>query len=343
MGTSVSPDPAPPALRAPMVVPGPAAGPRQKLLDRVRHAVRTRHYSRRTEQAYVDWIRRYIAFHRMTHPAQLGASDVSQFLTWLAVDRRVSASTQNQALSALLFLYTHVLAIEIPAMPPVVRARTPERLPVVLSREEVDAILAHLVGVAHLCVMLLYGSGLRLEECLTLRVKDFDFDRHQIIVRQGKGQKDRTTMLPASAREPLSRHLADVQRLHARDLARGFGRVVLPFALERKFPNAPAEWRWQFVFPATRICRDPRFGPPSRYHLHESVIQKALAHAARAAGITKRVGPHTMRHSFATSLLEAGYDIRTVQELLGHRDVRTTMTYLHVMHRGALSVKSPMD
>ena len=281
MGTSVSPDPAPPALHAPTVVPCPA-GSRQKLLDRVRHAIRTRHYSRRTEQAYVDWIRRYIAFHRMTHPAQLGASDVSQFLTWLAVDRRVSASTQNQALSALLFLYTHVLAIEIPAIPPVVRARTPERLPVVLSREEVDAILAHLEGVAHLFVMLLYGSGLRLEECLTLRVKDVDFHRHQIIVRQGKGQKDRATMLPASAREPLTRHLADVQRLHARDLAQGFGRVVLPFALERKFPNAPAEWRWQFVFPATRICRDPRFGPPSRYHLHESVIQKALAHAARA-------------------------------------------------------------
>jgi integron integrase len=273
----------------------------------------------------------------------MGASHVSQFLTWLAVDRRVSASTQNQALSALLFLYTHVLAIEIPAMPPVVRARTPARLPVVLSRQEVDAILAHLVGVAHLCVMRLYGTGLRLEECLTLRVKDVDFDRHQIIVRQGKGQKDRTTMLPASARETLTRHLADVRRLHARDLAQGFGRVVLPFALDRKIPSAPAEWRWQFVFPATRICRDPRFGSPSRYHLHESVIQKALAHAARAAGITKRVGPHTMRHSFATSLLEAGYDIRSVQELLGHRDVRTTMTYLHVMNRGALGVKSPLD
>jgi integron integrase len=191
--------------------------------------------------------------------------------------------------------------------------------------------------------VLLYGTGLRLEECLNLRVKDVDFDRHQILVRQGKGQKDRATMLPASARESLTRHLAEVQRLHARDLAQGFGHVVVPFALDRKFPRAPAEWRWQFVFPATRICRDPRFGPPSRYHLHESVIQKALAHAARAAGIMKRVGPHTMRHSFATSLLEAGYDIRTVQDLLGHRDVRTTMTYLHVINRGALGVKSPMD
>ena len=217
MGTRVSLDLTPPdlvdATHAPVVVPCPVAAPRQKLLDRVRHAIRTRHYSRRTEQAYVDWIRRYIAFHRMTHPTQLGASDVSQFLTWLAVDRRVSASTQNQALSALLFLYTHVLTIEIPAMPPVVRARTPERLPVVLSREEVAAILAHLVGVAHLFVMLLYGSGLRLEECLTLRVKDVDFDRHQIIVRQGKGQKDRVTMLPRAVRETLTKHLAAVRRL----------------------------------------------------------------------------------------------------------------------------------
>ncbi len=192
-------------------------------------------------------------------------------------------------------------------------------------------------------VMLLYGAGLRLEECLELRVKDLDFERHQIVVRQGKGQKDRVTMLSSAVREPLTEHLANVHRLHQRDLARGLGRVVLPFALDRKFPNAATEWRWQFVFPAGRICRAARFGPPSRYHLHESVVQKAVAEAARSAGITKRVGPHTMRHSFATSLLEAGYDIRTVQELLGHRDVRTTMTYLHVMNRGALGVKSPMD
>jgi len=224
-----------------------------------------------------------------------------------------------------------------------VRARTPERLPVVLSREEIGAILKQLTGTQRLIVMVLYGSGVRLEECLALRVKDLDFDRHQIIVRQGKGQKDRATMLPAAAREGLIGHLADVRQLHQRDLARGFGRVVLPFALERKFPNAGIDWRWQFVFPAGRICRAPRFGPPSRYHLHESVVQKALAEAARLAGITKRVGPHTMRHSFATSLLEDGYDIRTVQELLGHRDIRTTMTYLHVMNRGALGVKSPMD
>lgn len=331
------------ALQAPKVVPFPEAGSRPKLLDQVRHAIRTRHYSRRTEQAYVDWIRRYIVFHRVTHPAQMGASEISQFLTWLAVDRRVSASTQNQALSALLFLYKAVLAIEIAAIPAVVRARTPERLPVVLSREEISAILKQVTGTERLIVMVLYGSGVRLDECLNLRVKDLDFDRHQIVVRQGKGQKDRVTMLPAVAREGLTKHLADVRRLHERDLARGFGRVVLPFALDRKFPNAATDWRWQFVFPAGRICRTPRFGPPSRYHLHESVVQKAVAEAARLAGITKRVGPHTMRHSFATSLLEDGYDIRTVQELLGHRDVRTTMTYLHVMNRGALGVKSPMD
>ena len=314
-----------------------------KLLDRVRDAIRTRHYSRRTEEAYVYWIRKYIVFHDKTPPSLMGATEISAFLTWLAVRRQVSASTQNQALSALLFLYRDVLAMPIGDVPSVVRARTPERLPVVLSRDEVGAILKQLTGTARLFVMLLYGTGLRLEECLDLRVKDIDFDRHQIIVRQGKGRKDRVTMLPVAARETLTGHVAAVRRLHEADLARGFGRVALPFALDRKCPSAPTEWKWQFVFPATRMCRDPRFGPPSRYHLHESVMQKAVAQAARAAGITKRVGPHTMRHCFATHLLEDGYDIRTVQELLGHRDVRTTMIYLHVMNRGALGVKSPMD
>jgi integron integrase len=277
------------------------------------------------------------------HPSELGAADISTFLTWLAVERHVSASTQNQALASLLFLYKGVLNVEIGSVPQVVRARTPDRLPVVLSRDEIVALLKQLTGTERLIVMLLYGSGVRLEECLELRVKDLDFDRQQIIVRQGKGQKDRVTMLPSATRETLTGHLTEVRRLHEADLARGFGRVVLPFALDRKFPNAATEWRWQFVFPAGRICRDPRFGPPSRYHLHESVVQKALAKAARLAGITKRLSPHVMRHSFATSLLEDGYDIRTVQELLGHRDVRTTMIYLHVMNRGALGVKSPMD
>ncbi|MGQ0735068.1 MAG: integron integrase [Acidobacteriota bacterium] len=329
--------------RQPNVVSGPEGGPGRKLLDRVRQAIRTRHYSARTEEAYVHWIRRYIVFHGKRHPSTLGAPEISRFLTWLAVERQVSASTQNQALSAVLFLYKDVLAIEVGAVPPVVRARTPERLPVVLSRDEIGAILKQLVGTERLVVVLLYGSGLRLEECLELRVKDLDFDRQQIIVRQGKGQKDRATMLPAAAREGLTEHLARVRRIHDADLVRGFGRVVMPFALDRKCPTAAAEWPWQFVFPAARICRNPRHGSPSRFHLHESVVQKALAQAARSAGLTKRVGPHVMRHSFATHLLEDGYDIRTVQQLLGHRDVRTTMIYLHVMHRGRLGVQSPMD
>ena len=314
-----------------------------KLLDRVRQALRMRHYSRRTEEAYVHWIKRYVIFHRKAHPTSLGAVDVSAFLTWLAEDRRVSASTQNQALSAVLFLYRDVLGIDLEGIPPIVRARTPERLPVVLSRDEVMALLRALSGTMRLIVTLLYGAGLRLDECLVLRVKDLDFDRDQITVRQGKGRKDRVTVLPATAKEALRAHLADVRCIHESDRANGFGRVALPFAVERKSPAAATDWKWQFVFPAGRLCRDPRFGAPSRYHLHESAVQKAVAHAARAAGLTKRVGPHTLRHCFATHLLEAGYDIRTVQELLGHRDVRTTMTYLHVMQREALGVRSPAD
>ena len=331
-----------PAQASPNVAPF-ADGPPRKLLDRVRDAIRTRHYSRRTEEAYVHWIRRYILFHGKRHPSEMGVAEISRFLTSLAVQQHVSASTQNQALSALLFLHKHVLAMSIGDIPAVVRARTPERLPVVLSREEVGRLLMQLTGTERLVVMMLYGSGLRVEECLELRVKDLDFDRHQIIVRQGKGQKDRVTMLPAAAREGLTAHLEQVRRIHEQDLARGLGRVVLPFAVGRKYPKSAAEWRWQFVFPSARICRNLRWGAPSRYHMHESVIEKAVARAARQAGLTKRVGPHVMRHSFATALLEAGYDIRTVQELLGHRDIRTTMTYLHVMNRGALGVKSPMD
>jgi len=242
-----------------------------------------------------------------------------------------------------VFLYRDVLNIELGSIPPVVRARTPERLPVVLSREEVRALLGQLSGTMQLIVTLLYGAGLRLDECLGLRVKDIDFERTQIVVRQGKGRKDRVTVLPASATGALREHLVDVRRRHVADLANGFGRVQLPFALARKYPAAETDWRWQFVFPASRVCRDPRFGPPSRYHLHESAVQRAVARAARASGFTKRVGPHTLRHCFATHLLEAGYDIRTVQELLGHRDVRTTMTYLHVMRKGALGVRSPVD
>jgi integron integrase len=269
--------------------------PPSKLLDRVRDAIRTRHYSRRTEEAYVHWIRRYIVFHRKTHPSMMGAPEISAFTTWLAVRRGVSASTQNQALSAVLFLYRDVLGMALGEIPRVVRARAPERLPVVLSRDEIGALLKHVKGTEQLIVMLLYGAGLRLKECLELRVKDLDFDRQQITVRRGKGAKDRVTMLPAVVRGALMRHLSEVRRLHEEDLASGNGRVVLPFAMDRKSPNAAVDWRWQFVFPARRICRDSRWGAPSRFHVHESVVQKAVARGARLAGLTKRVGPHTMR------------------------------------------------
>ena len=255
----------------------------------------------------------------------------------------MSASTQHQALSAILFLYRDVLGIELGTLPSIVRARTPERLPVVLSRDEVTAVVRQLSGTMKNIVMLLYGAGLRLRECLELRVKDVDFERGQIVVRQGKGAKDRATPLPVSVRADLQKHLEEVRRRHQDDLARGLGRVAFPDALERKYPNAPSEWRWQFVFPAARICRDPRFGAPSRYHLHESVVQRAVADAVREAGVAKRVSCHTFRHAFATHLLEDGYDIRTVQELLGHRDVSTTMIYTHVLNRGGLGVRSPAD
>jgi integron integrase len=273
----------------------------------------------------------------------MGATEISEFLTWLATKRRVSALTQNQALNAVLFLYREVLRVNIGPMEHVPRARMPVRVPVVLSRAEVARIMKHLDGVTWTIVALLYGAGLRLQECLELRVKDIDLERQQIVIRRGKGQKDRPTVLPAAVIQPLSRHLDGARRQHLGDLARGLGRVVLPFALDRKYPNAAAEWGWQFVFPASRVCTDPRWGPPTRFHLHESTVQKAVAHAARQAGITKRAGPHTFRHSFATHLIEDGYDIRTVQELLGHADVSTTMVYTHVVNRGPLGVRSPVD
>lgn len=319
----------------------PDASPR--LLDLLRQAIRVRHYSRRTESAYVHWVRRFIVHQRKQHPRDLGPTHVAAFLAWLAVSQGVSASTQNQALSAVLFLYREVLGRDLGALPDIPRARTPETVPVVLSRDEVSRLLQHLTGVDWLIAALLYGGGLRLQECLTLRAKDVDFERNQLVIRRGKGQKDRFTVLPSAVRVPLLDHLARVKRLHERDLSAGFGRVVLPGALDRKFPNAATDWAWQFVFPAARVCRDPQWGPPSRFHLHESAVQKAVARAARAAGLTKRVGPHTFRHSFATHLLEDGQDIRTVQELLGHRDVRTTMIYTHVLARGPLGVRSPLD
>ena len=289
------------------------------------------------------WIRRFIVFHDKTHPLKLGAPEITAFLTALATKDGVSASTQNQALSAVLFMYRRVLHVDPGVIEHVPRAVTPTRVPVVLSIEEVRTVFSQLDGVCFLIASLLYGAGLRLQECLELRVKDIDFERDQIVIRRGKGQKDRRTVLPERLKDSLQQHLEGVRRTHHRDLANGFGRVVLPGALDRKYPNAATEWGWQFVFPASRICRDPRFGPPSRYHLHETVVQRAVTQAARRAGLAKRVSCHTFRHSFATHLLESGYDIRTVQELLGHADVSTTMIYTHVLNRGALGVRSPAD
>jgi integron integrase len=314
----------------------------RKLLDQVRDAIRLKHYSIRTEQAYVNWIKRYIYFHDVRHPAEMGAPEVQAFLTHLAVEGNVAASTQNQALSALLFLYKEVLHQDLGPID-AMRAKKPKRLPSVLAKEEVHRVLGHLSGTHLLIAKLLYGSGLRLMECLRLRVKDLDFAQHQILVRDGKGEKDRVTMLPESVVVPLQDHLRIVKRTHEEDLAKGHGAVYLPYALERKYPNANKEWLWQYVFPANRLSVDPRSGIVRRHHIHESSLQKAVRAAAQATGIPKRISPHTFRHSFATHLLEAHYDIRTVQELLGHKDVKTTMIYTHVLNRGGLAVRSPLD
>jgi len=314
----------------------------KKLLDRVRDAIRLKHYSIRTETAYVDWIRRYILFHDKRHPNDMGAPEVEAFLTHLAVHEHVAASTQNQAYSALLFLYREVLHQDLGPIN-ALRAQKPKRLPTVLTKDEVQRVLSHLSGTHQLMAQLLYGSGLRLMECLRLRVKDLDFDYHTITVRDGKGEKDRVTILPESLIAPLQEHLQHVRRLHQEDLAQGYGAVYLPYALERKYPNAGREWIWQYVFPSDRLSVDPRSASVRRHHVDESGLQRAVREAARRAGIHKRVTPHTLRHSFATHLLEAGYDIRTVQELLGHKDVKTTMIYTHVLQRGGLAVRSPLD
>lgn len=314
-----------------------------KLLDQVREAVRVRHLSYRTEQAYVDWIRRFILFHKKRHPNEMDETYVSEFLTFLAVKRNVAASTQNQALCAILFLYRHVLKKELGWVENVERAKKPSRLPVVFTKDEAKAILVQLEGAKWLMVSLLYGAGLRLMECLRLRVKDIDFEYNQIVVRDGKGQKDRLTMLPTSAQDPFKKHLEKVKAMHEGDLKRGFGRVHLPFALARKYPNADREWAWQYAFPASRLCKDPRTGKVLRHHLHESAVQRTVKAAIRTAGIAKHGNCHTFRHSFATHLLENGYDIRTVQELLGHKDVSTTMIYTHVLNKGGKAVRSPLD
>ncbi len=315
-----------------------------KLLDQVRAKLRLKHYSIRTEEAYVDWIIRYIHFHHDRHPGELGAAEVEAFLTYLATERHVAASTQNQACCALLFLYREVLNIPLDeeAIQPL-RAKRPDHLPTVLTKEEVNQVLAHMTGVHQLQAQLLYGSGLRLLECLRLRVKDLDFARREIIVRDPKGDHDRVTMLPVMLIPRLQQQLEYARRLHAQDLQAGYGAVYLPYALAEKYPNAAREWAWQYLFPADRLSVDPRSGVIRRHHQDESGLQKAVRAAGQAAGIPKTIGPHTFRHSFATHLLEAGYDIRTVQELLGHKDVKTTMIYTHVLNRGPLAVRSPLD
>ena len=314
-----------------------------KLLDQVRDKIRTKHYSIRTEAAYTDWIKRFILFHDKRHPSKMGGAEVEAFLSHLAVKGKVSASTQNQAKSAILFLYRHVLESDLPWLEGVVQAKQPERLPVVLTETEVRRVMGKLRGSHWLLASLLYGAGMRLMEALRLRVKDVEFERMEIVVREGKGAKDRVTMLPASAADALKRHLKKVKALHESDLAEGYGKVYLPFALAKKYPNAAREWGWQYVFPSKNLSVDPRSGATQRHHADEKGIQRAMKQAVRDANVIKLATPHTLRHSFATHLLQNGYDIRTVQELLGHSDVSTTMIYTHVLNRGGKAVRSPLD
>lgn len=327
----------------PEAAEGSSPGQKPRLLDQVRAAIGVLHYSRRTEQAYVHWIKRFIFFHGKRHPAEMGEVEIRAFLSHLAVERQVAASTQNQALSALLFLYKAVLRRELTWIDGIERAKRPVYLPTVLTPAEAHAVLAQLEGTKRLMASLLYGAGLRLLECLRLRVKDVAFDYRQILVRDGKGAKDRVTVLPESAIEPLRLHLLRVKALHERDLAEGYGDAHLPFALARKYPRAGYEWGWQYVFPSGRRSVDPESGVIRRHHLDEKVLQRAVRDAALRAGMGKPVHCHTFRHSFATHLLENGYDTRTVQELLGHESVETTMIYTHVMNKGGRGVRSPLD
>lgn len=317
--------------------------PPKKLLDQVREALRLKHYSYRTEETYIQWIRRYILFHQKRHPQEMGVPEIERFLTHLAVEGNVTASTQNQALSSILFLYRHVLQQELDNRINAIRAKRSQHLPVVLSPEEVFTVIRQTTGIHRIMLQLLYGSGLRLRECMQLRIKDIDFAQSQIIVRSGKGGKDRVTLLPQAVIEPLQIHLQQVRLVHQHDLALGYGGTIMPFALDRKDPNAARQWVWQYVFPASNRSQDPRSGGIVRYHLHESGLQKALKQAVRTANIPKRISCHTFRHSFATHLLQNGYDIRTIQELLGHKDVKTTMIYTHVLNRGNRGVISPID
>ena len=319
------------------------SAPRPRLLEQVRERLRVLHYSYRTEAQYVQWIKRFILFHDKRHPSGMGAPEVESFLTHLAVQGRVAAPTQNQAKAAILFLYKQVLGQELDWLDGVTHAKASTHLPVVLTLEEVRAVMSRLTGTNWLIASLLCGAGLRLMEAVRLRIKDVEFSRRELVVREGKGGKDRVTMLPDRLVEPLRNHLVSVKRIHEADLEAGHGEVYLPFALERKYPQAGRQWGWQYVFPSHRLSLDPRANRVRRHHIDEKGVQRAMKEAVRDAGVVKPATPHTLRHSFATHLLQAGHDIRTVQELLGHRDVATTMVYTHVLNRGGRGVLSPLD
>lgn len=325
-----------------VIQPAATAKPK-KLLEELRETIRLKHYSLKTEQTYVNWVKRYIFFHQKRHPKEMGATEVGAFLKHLAVDQNVAAKTQNQALNALVFLYKHVLKRNFGALENIPRAKGPQHLPEVMSVNEIQRILDALNGNHRMMAELLYGTGVRLMELLRLRIKDVDFDRNVVMVRDGKGMKDRVTTLPLKIKERLKRHLDQVKNLHDEDLKKGLGSVYLPFALATKYPKADKEWRWQWLFPSKSLSEDPRTGVVRRHHIHQTVLQESIKRATRVAGINKRVSVHTFRHSFATHLLESGSDIRTVQELLGHKHVQTTMIYTHVLNRPGIAVKSPLD
>ena len=327
-----------------MTQPISPAPQEKKLLDQYRDALRIKHYSPRTEDTYIQWVRNYILFHNKRHPKEMGIPEIGQYLTHLATKQQVAASTQNQAFSAILFLYRHILNIQLDKLQLAeLRPQRSKTVPIVLSKDEVKRLIANLSGTNKLIAQVMYGGGLRVMECMRLRVKDIDFENHQVIVRDGKGENDRFTILPDSLIPSLQLHLRYVKSLHEKDLADGHGSVYLPNALERKYKNADKDWIWQYLFPAAEISTDKRTGIIRRHHIHETIVQKSIKEAARRADINKHVTPHTLRHSFATHLLQNGYDIRTIQELLGHKDVKTTMIYTHVLQRGGLAVKSPLD